>query len=78
MNCLKKIIENIGGLMILVGFFLLIGTAGASDRADELGQMFNYKDYIPYIVSGFLLLFTGGGLVKWLEKEGWYEEGGED
>lgn len=77
MNFLKRLIETIAGLMVLVGFFLLIGTAGASDLADETGQMFSYKDYIPSIISGFVLIFVGGGIMKWFDKNFYYEEGGE-
>ena len=78
MNFLKKIAEHIAGLMVLVGFFLLVGTAGASDYADEAGLVFQYSDYIPFIVGGLVLIFAGEFIVKGLERVGWYEEGGDE
>ncbi len=78
MNYLKKTAEVVATIMIFVGFFLLVGTAGASDYADEIGEVFSYSKYIPYIVSGFVLIFSGLGIVKYLESKGWYEDGSEE
>lgn len=78
MNYLKKMIEIVGALLMAAGFFVLVGTAGASDYADEIGEVFSYTEHIPHIISGFVMLFVGGAMVKYLEGEGWYEKGGED
>ncbi len=68
MNCLKKVFSVIAALMILVGFFLLIGTAGSSDYADEVGIMWNFSEYIPYVVTGLVLMFLGAGITNILER----------
>lgn len=56
MNYLKKGAEAVAGLLFLIGFFLLLGTAGASDLADEMGEYFSIRPYIPYIISGFVMM----------------------
>lgn len=77
MNCLKKVIEIIGSLLMLTGFFFLVGTAGASDYADEVGEVFSYAKHFPFIISGFGMCFGGLLMIKYLERQGWYEEGGD-
>ena len=77
MNFLKKLIETLAGLMTIGGFLVLMGVAGASDLADEMGEMFFYKNYIPNIITGLVLMFVGGGIMMWFDKNFYSEEGGD-
>lgn len=74
MTYLKKSAEVVAGLMLLVGFFFLLGTAGASDYANEVGECFNIVPCIPYIISGVLMIGCGVMVLKWIDNERTGEE----
>jgi len=54
-----KIVKTIIEIMALVGFFLLLGSVGASDYADEIGVYFDFSTVTPHIIIGILLLIPG-------------------
>ncbi len=76
MTYLKKSAEVVAGLMLLVGFFFLLGTAGASDYAYELGECFNIMPHIPFIIGGVLMIGCGVMVLKWTNNERTGEENG--
>ena len=61
--------EHLAGLLLFGGFFLLVGTAGASDYADEMGVYWNIADYIPQMVIGVLMMFLGSGIASRMDFE---------
>lgn len=68
MNFLKKAISGVSGLMLFLGFFLLIGTAGSSDYAEEMGEVWNWKEHIPYAVVGIVMMVVGSLILNYLER----------
>lgn len=56
MNFLK-IVKIITGTIAVLGFFVVIGAVGACDYMDEIGQHYNFADYIPQMIIGLLMIF---------------------
>lgn len=60
----RKIKWRIGEILVIVGFFLLIGVAGNSDYAAECGIYQPWYEGWQFLLLGFASMITGTALLK--------------
>lgn len=44
---------------MFIGFFILLGTVGKVDLADELHEEITFMEFVPQMFIGIILMFPG-------------------
>ena len=60
-----------------IGFFMIVGIAGSSDYADEVGEVFRFSDYTKEFIIAFLLMIPCPIFENYLDKH-YYMEGSDE
>lgn len=55
----SKIIKNLIGLSMFIGFFILLGAVGKVDLADELHEEITFMEFVPQMIIGLILMLPG-------------------
>lgn len=55
----SKIIKNLIGLSMFIGFFILLGAVGNVDFADELHEEITFMEFVPQMIIGLILMLPG-------------------
>ena len=53
MNYLKN---KIFGIMFVIGFIIILGSAGKSDYMDEIGEYYSFGEMLKYCGMGLVLM----------------------
>lgn len=56
---MNKVLSTVSGLMMFIGFFLMVGVAGRSDYATEVGEYLPWYDGWQFLLIGLLLMVLG-------------------
>lgn len=72
----NKVLSNLAGLGLIVGFFMMVGVAGASDYAIEIGEYLPWYYGWQYLVIGLVLMACSAFILSRLEIE--WEDYDED
>ena len=60
----SKVIAIMSLILAFLGLFLVIGTVGGVDYADEIGEQIAVKDFLPQIVVGIVMMIPAMILFK--------------
>lgn len=55
----SKVIRKIIGLAMFIGLFILLGTVGKVDLADELHEEITFMEFVPQMFIGLILMIPG-------------------
>ena len=53
---MKRVLEVFAGVMFIIGFMSLIGTAGWTEYMDEIGEVYSTIEFAKRIVLSLLLM----------------------